>query len=344
MFSITTGTIVRVILVLIAVAVLWAIRDVVALVFVCLIIAAALDPTIDFFERYRIPRAIGAIIIYSLLIATVSIVLILLAGPIVTEIRNLTLELPRYWADINASVNQMFQNSPVFFTGDRINTLKGGLDDLVSNLTRLASGNILPVISAFFGGLVTFMLALVIVFYFIIQEGSVKQFFSWVTPRQYKDEAVVIMEKIQAKLGLWLRGQLLLSFIIFIVTYVGLKLLGVQYALVLALLAGLFEVIPYLGPILSAVPAIFLTLVAPEWGGWLKASFVLALYALIQQAENNFIVPKVMAKTVGLNPLVVIISILIGAQIAGVVGAVIAVPVATGITVYLEEQGLKKPS
>jgi predicted PurR-regulated permease PerM len=187
------------------------------------------------------------------------------------------------------------------------------------------------------------MLALVITFYFSVQENAVKQFIVWLTPKGKEEKTVLIIEKIQSRLGLWLRGQMLLSLIIFIITYVGLKILGIKYALVLALLAGFFEVVPYLGPILSAVPAVFLTLISP-WGGWFKALMVLVLYVVVQQAENNVIVPKVMARTVGLNPLIVIISILIGAKIAGVAGALVAVPVATALAVVLKELGYKTES
>lgn len=134
-------------------------------------------------------------------------------------------------------------------------------------------------------------------------------------------------------MGYWLRGQLLLSLIVFVMVYIGLSILNVKYALLLALLAGLFEVVPFLGPWISAIPGVFF---AFSQGGIGKAVLVAVVYLVVQQIENNLIVPKVMGKTTGLNPLVVIIAILIGARLAGAIGALLAVPVTLAITVYFE--------
>jgi predicted PurR-regulated permease PerM len=133
--------------------------------------------------------------------------------------------------------------------------------------------------------------------------------------------------RVQDKLGLWLRAQLLLSGIIFLVTWIGLLILGVKYSLVLALIAGITEVIPFIGPIIGAIPAVLLAFLQSP----IKALLVLILYLVIQQLEGNILVPKVMQKTVGLNPIVVIVVILLGAKIAGVLGALLSIPVAVAI-------------
>lgn len=338
-FSISLNSILRVFLVLVIIWFAWLIRDIIALVFISLILASAFDPTVDYLQQRRIPRAFGIILIYIVFFSALTMVVIGISKPIANEVRNIAQDIPHYYQEINKSLER-FQSAPLFGT-DRTTPIRGGLDEALVNLTQLASGNVLPVASTIFGGLITIMMALVITFYFSVQESAVKQFIVWLTPKGKEEKTIQIIEKIQTRLGLWLRGQLLLSLIIFIITYVGLKLLGIQYALVLALLAGFFEVVPYLGPILSAVPAIFLSLISP-WGGWFKAVLVMVLYMVVQQAENHIIVPKVMSRTVGLNPLIVIISILIGAKVAGVAGALVAVPVATALDVVLSELGYKK--
>ena len=137
----------------------------------------------------------------------------------------------------------------------------------------------------------------------------------------------------QTKIGLWLRGQVILSFIIFCLTFLCLYILGVRYALVLALLAGLTEYIPYFGPFLGAIPAVFLAFTQSP----VLALFVALIYYLIQLVENNIIVPKLMQKVVGLNPIVSIIVILTGYKIAGVLGAILAVPVSTAVGVFLRD-------
>lgn len=338
--GISTASVLKVILILIGVGFLWLIRDIAALLFVALILASAFDPTIDWLQRFHFPRSLGVIVIYAIFLSILSSVIIGISGPIATEVRAIAEDLPEYYEAINHNLEQFQATSP-FFTPDRVTNIRGGLDEFISDLTQLASKNALPVITKLFGGLFSLMLILVITFYFSVHEPAVKHFIVWLVPKEKESQTIDVIDKIQKKLGLWLRGQVLLSLIIFVIIYVGLKIIGIRYALVLALLAGFFEMVPYLGPVLSAVPAIFLTLISP-WGGLFKAFLVLLLYFFVQQAENNLIVPKVMSKTVGLNPLVVIIAILVGAKIGGVVGALMGVPVATALTVYLEALGYKR--
>lgn len=338
-FSISMSSILRVFLMLLIIWFAWLIRDIIALVFISLILASAFDPTVDYLQQRRIPRAFGIILIYVVFFSALTMVVIGISKPIANEVRNIAQDIPHYYQEVNKSIDR-FQSVQLFGT-DRATPIRGSLDEALANLTQLASGNVLPVVSTIFGGLITIMMALVITFYFSVQESAVRQFIVWLTPKGKEEKTINIIDKIQSRLGLWLRGQLLLSLIIFVITYVGLKILGIQYALVLALLAGFFEVVPYLGPILSAIPAIFLTLISP-WGGWFKAVLVLVLYTIVQQAENHVIVPKVMSRTVGINPLIVIISILIGAKVGGIAGALVAVPVATALDVVLSELGYKK--
>jgi predicted PurR-regulated permease PerM len=138
-----------------------------------------------------------------------------------------------------------------------------------------------------------------------------------------------LIARMQEKIGRWLRGQLLLSLIIFLMTYAGLTILGVRYALVLALFAGVTELIPYIGPFIGLVPALFIALTQSP----IVALGVLVLYIIIQQLENYVIVPKVMQRAVGLNPIVIIVAMLVGAKMAGILGIILAVPVATALSV-----------
>ena len=159
-----------------------------------------------------------------------------------------------------------------------------------------------------------------------------------ITPDHVHEELGRITEKIQNKIGQWLRGQLILMAIIFFVTFIGLKIIGVPYALVLALVAGITEIIPYAGPILGAMPAVFIAFTISP----VKGLLAVLLYFLIQQAENHLIVPKVMQRTTGLNPIIVIVAVLVGAQLAGVLGALLAVPIAAALEVVIHERFDKK--
>ena len=192
----------------------------------------------------------------------------------------------------------------------------------------------IPLISgiliSLFGGIISFFIILVITFYLVVEEDGMKRFIKSITPTKHQPYVSQLINKMQLKMGHWLRGQLLLSLIIFAMVFVVLSIFGIKYALILALVAGIFEIIPYLGPIMAAIPAVFFAFAqSPS-----KALLVIVIYFLIQRVENDIIVPRVLGKSVGLNPLVVILAILIGAKLGGAVGALLAVPVTTALSVY----------
>ena len=129
-----------------------------------------------------------------------------------------------------------------------------------------------------------------------------------------------------------MRAELVLMLVVGVFTYFVLLLLGIKYALLLAVIAGFLEIIPFLGPIIAAVPALFIAMT----DSWLKVLLVGIAYFLIQQAENNILVPKIMQKATGLNPIVTIVVILIGGKLGGLVGVLIAVPVAVMVMAVID--------
>ena len=167
----------------------------------------------------------------------------------------------------------------------------------------------------------------------VVEEDAMKKLVWSVTPEKNQTYIIDLINRMQKKIGLWFRGQLLLCFTIFLLTYIGLSILGIKYALVLAILAGLTEFVPYLGPVIGAVPAVFLAFTQSP----LLALFTLILYIVVQQVENNILVPKVMEKAVGINPIVSIAVLMIGFQLAGIVGAILSIPVATAAGVIIKD-------
>jgi predicted PurR-regulated permease PerM len=185
-----------------------------------------------------------------------------------------------------------------------------------------------------FSGLFGFVTVMVVSFYLVVaDENGMKELIRPLVPITRQGQVMQIISKIQKKMGLWVLGQLILSLSIFALTFIALMILGVKYALVLALLAGLFEVVPYIGPILSAIPAFFFALIQSP----ALAVGVVVLYILIQKIEGYVLVPKVMQKAVGASPLVILLSLLIGFKLAGIVGLLLAVPVASALLVVIEE-------
>lgn len=325
--SISTDTIVRTILILLVIGFLYLIKDVLALFFVAVILSSAFDPLIDWLQKRKMPRTLSIIGVYIVFFIIVGGAIYLLTGPIIAQVKDLSRAFPEFYVKINQGINQL-KNIDSGLAADTVST---SFADLTKSLSQATSG-IFKTVTSIFGGVISFFMVLVITFYLTVEEDSMKRFVQSIVPTRHRPYAAQLIAAMQHRMGYWLRGQLILSVIVFTMVYLGLSLLGIKYALVLALVAGIFEIVPFLGPWISAIPAVFFAF-AQSPG---KAVAVAVMYFLVQQIENNLIVPKVMGKTTGLNPLVVILAILMGARVGGIVGALLAVPVALAVAVYVE--------
>ncbi|MDP1709878.1 MAG: AI-2E family transporter [Candidatus Komeilibacteria bacterium] len=319
---VSSMSIIKVLLVFLVLAFIYLVWDIVVLLFVSLLFAASLSPAINWLETKKIPRAGGLLLIYIGVLLLISLVVVLIIPPIAGQINQLAFNFPFYYEKVIQSFGSLKLQTDVAAT------LQQSLTSVGQSLSSY-TGSVVGTISGLFGGVAIFMTVLVLTFYFAVKKDGLQNFVLSVTPLKYQKYAVNMFLRIQDKLGMWLRGQLLLSGIIFLVTYIGLLILGVKYALVLALIAGITEAIPFIGPFIGAVPAVFLAFLQSP----LKGVFVIILYIVVQQLENNIIVPKVMQKAVGLNPIVVMVAILLGAKLAGILGAILAIPVTTAAMV-----------
>ncbi|MBU4482183.1 AI-2E family transporter [Candidatus Parcubacteria bacterium] len=322
--SISYTSIFRVIIVLLALYFIYLTREVFVILFLSVILAASFGPWVNWLQKHKIPRTLSILTIYIVLLAILALIIIVMVPPIAEQIGQLAKSLPVFYERL------ALEFSPSGVDINQQNVLYETLQTMSSNLGQTTK-SVFSTLTGIFGGLVSFFAILVIVFYITVEEDIVKRFFFIFTPLHKKEYVSDLIDEIKKKMGMWLRGQLALSLIVGILTYIGLTVLGVKYALVLALIAGLFEIVPFVGPWLSAVPAVLIGFS----DSLTKVILILALYFVIQQVENHLIVPKIMQKAVGLNPIIVIISILIGAKLFGVMGALIAVPIAAVIDVYL---------
>lgn len=327
--NITTLTVIKIILVFVLLYFLILIKDVLAILFVSLIFASAVDPWVDWMQKKKIPRAVGVLMLYLVIFTLIGITIYLIIPPIVNEVSDLSDNFPRYMDKVSSGISMLREYS---IRHGLLEDVKNNLGTVSSNLQG-AVGGIFSTVSGIFGGIFSFFLVLVITFYMIVEENAIKKLVWSIAPVQHQPYVMQLINRMQRKMGLWLRGQLVLSLVIFVLTYVGLSLLGVRYALVLALVAGMTEFIPYLGPMLGAIPAVFLSLLQEP----IMAVFVIILYMIVQWVENNILVPKVMQKAVGLNPIISIAVLLMGFKIAGVVGAILAIPVATAVSVFVQD-------
>ncbi len=326
-FDLSSHSFFKLIAFVILVIFLYLVRDLLLIIFVAIVIASGLDPLIDFFQKRRIPRTISLLVVYIFLVAIVALIIYVLVPPIIDQMQQLIIILPQYFEIVS---NYLGENFNIFEQGignaeELTKTLTGKVGDLATNIYATLSG--------FLGGIFTLIIIFVLSFYFTVEENNFKKFIRSITPTKHRPYIEDLVKRIQGQIGLWLRGQLTLGLIVGVFIFIGLTVLNVKYALILALLAAIFEIVPYIGPIMAAIPAVFLAFNQSPVAGL----SVIVLYLVVQQLENHIIVPKVMGKTVGLNPLIVILVILVGSKIAGIMGAIIAVPIATALQVFLKD-------
>jgi predicted PurR-regulated permease PerM len=309
------------IFVLLALWFVYLVRDVIVLLLISVIIVAAIEPAVDYFQRKKIPRSVSVLGIYILLFLLIGGALSLLIPPIVGQFQDFTANYPQYsqkFIDSTGPIKNFIEINHINITSEQIfSELGAGASDFTRNIFSKTIG--------VFTGFISIIVVFSLTFYMSVKEDAINHFIISVTPERHKKYATNLTERVKEKIGKWVLGQFFLMILIAIFDFIGLSLIGVPYALILAIFAGIMEIIPYMGPIISAILGIILGfLVSPTVG-----LLALAVYIIAQQFENHVVVPQVMKKAVGLNPIAVILALMIGANLAGTLGAILAIPVAT---------------
>lgn len=317
--SISTGSIVRAVLVLIACYFLYFIRDILLIILSAIVIASAIEPGTVWFTKRKVPRVLATLIIYVCIAGLVVSTFYFLLLPLVQESATVLQTLPEYSRVLSAS------STPDVIQGiSNSFSLPAIIDSVNTTLANLSSG-FFGTVDVIFGGVASFFLIVVLSFYLGVQQDGVGQFLKIVLPVEYENYVIGLWQRSKVKIGLWMQGQLLLAVIVAVLTFLGLTLLGVRNALLLAFLAGMFEIIPLFGSFLAAAPAI---LVGFLDGGVTLALLVTGLFIIIQQFESQLLYPIVVKKVVGVPPIISILALIIGAKLAGFLGILLSVPIA----------------
>ncbi len=330
--DISLETFIRAALLVIGIIFLYLVRNIVAVVLFAVVIASAVEPAARWFSRFRIPHVLGVLLVYiitfAVLGAAFSIIIPQLAG-----------ELSQFSAqdllrNASGAFTDLFPTLPASLSrviGDAV----GGVQATIGQFT----GDFVQATTAAFGGLLSFVLIIVISFYLSVEKDGVENFLRIATPREYEVYAIDLWSRSRKKIGAWLRSQILLGLLIGVFVYIGLSILRVHFALSLAALAAIFEIIPVFGPVLAAVPGV---IVASLQGATLGLGAIL-FYFIIQQFENHLIVPLAFRKTVGVPPILVVISLIIGGQLGGVLGLLLAVPITAAFVEFSNDLAMRKP-
>ncbi|MDA1334501.1 MAG: AI-2E family transporter [bacterium] len=327
--TVSTGTLVRLLLLLLGIGFLYAIRDVLMIILVSIVIASAVDPLIRWLSKYKIPRVVSALFIYIGGISFFLAVFYFLIPPITSDFQDFFTQLPT----LVESALVEFQDKLQFFSSDYITKAIESVTGNADKIFREGFGQFFNTASSLFSGIFSLGFIFVISFYLAVQDDGVANFIRIVTPREYEDYLLNLWSRTQRKIGRWLQGQLLLGLIVGVIVFIALTILQVKYALILAILSALFELIPYFGPILAAIPAIAIATIQNPLLGLLVAG----IYFIVQQMENHLIYPQVVRKTVGVPPLLAIIALLIGGKLGGIMGFIVAVPTAVVLVEYFND-------
>ena len=344
-WEITIGSWARGVVVVAIAYALYLVSEFILVVIASVVIASAIEPAVVWAKKRSIPRLPVVLLVYiisALLLAGLFYFLLL---PLVGEISNFIRTLTIYSNSVTSGgiLSEMFRTQNLFGGFDTPFLIKE-LSSQLNSLTGFLSQGIFSSISSIFGGVLNFVLILVLSFYLVAQEDGISKFLKIITPIKHEQYVIGLWRRSQNKIGLWMQGQLLSSVLLMVLVYIALLVIGVPHALLLAVLAGIFELIPLFGATLAAIPTLF---IAYTWGGMNVTLIVAGLYIVIQQLESHMIYPLVQRKMVGISPMISIIALVIGGTLAGFLGVLISVPVAAAVMEFvsdLEERKIAKMS
>jgi predicted PurR-regulated permease PerM len=344
---ISSGSILRAIFIVALCAMAWFLRDILLVLLTSVVFASAIEPITKWFIQHKVPRIPAIILIYAIIASLFGLVFYFF--------------IPAVWADFNALASQLPKAlqlelwNPLQESSNVAGTTVGDAlsgafpSSKASDVFGFAQGtlgtaDIIQTFSVVFGGALSFVLIIVLSFYFAAQERGIEMFLKLVSPKKHQEYVVDLWRRSQEKIGQWFQGQIVLAVLMGVLVYLVLAILGVPNALFLALIAMIMEVIPVFGPILAAVPAVFIAFssgfsnalftAAP---GFEAAGYMILVYFVMQQLENHLIYPQIVNKVVGVPSMVSILALIVGAKTAGFLGIVLAVPVAAILVEYLQD-------
>ncbi|MGE0449710.1 MAG: AI-2E family transporter [Vicinamibacterales bacterium] len=330
----TSGAIARAVAIItlaaLVLVVLYTARDALLVVYVSVLLATGLGPLVRRIELAvppgvkRLPRWLAILLIYVIIVGLLTMVGLLVVPPMVEQAQGLWRQLP-----------DMFERAQRFVVSYGLLDHRITLEEAVRNAPGpgQAVGTVASAVGTVFTGVLGFLTVLILTFYLLVESETLFAAFVRLFPRGDRTRVEEVSLKISSKISAWLSGQLMLGGTIGLTAAAGLYLLGVPYFYVLALLAGLGEMVPVVGPIFAAIPAVAVALsVSPQ-----TALFTTIFFAAQQQVENHLLVPKLMQRQVGVSPVIVIVALLIGGSVLGILGALLAVPTAAILQVVTKE-------
>ena len=303
--EISSKTIVFIVLFLLSLNILWQIRSIIALLFLGFMFMEILNPSVNWLEDRKIPRPLAIIALYFLILSVLSFTVASIAPILIEQTTGLINTLPRLLTNTHFLGTSAIDWSSQF--------------KIIETLPE----SIAKTVVAIFSNIFMFFIFFILTFYLLMERKNFNKYSFKFFGKQGKDKAITIISNLEKRLGSWFNAEIVLMTIIGLLSYLGYLILGLNYAVPLAIVAGILEIVPNIGPTIATVLAAIVGLTISP----LTALLAVIWGITVQQLENNLIVPKIMKQTIGLNPLVTIILLLAGAKLAHIPGAILAIPI-----------------
>jgi predicted PurR-regulated permease PerM len=323
--DIPARTIVRLIFWVIALFFLFYIRDILILLFLAVIVASAMDPPVTRLGRWGVPRILATLLIYVVVFGLLAAALMALVPPLIEQLSQLKLAIPAIAERLRALTGGLVASDFNFAEG-----MQEYIREAIYGLVESA-GSLFATTRSVFGGILATIFVFVLSFYLVLEREALTNFLRTVVPTDYHAYVLQVVEHARSKIGRWVGAQLMLGVTVAVLTFIGLTALNIPFALTLSLWAGFLELIPIIGPIIAAVPAVLFGFATSP----LLGALTVVLYLAIQQVENHILVPVIIRRAIGLNPLVTIVAVILGAKMAGILGIVMAVPAAAIVAAFV---------
>lgn len=339
--NISTNTLVKILLAGALIFAFFKLINVILIILVAIVIASFVESAVKRLKRYIKNRSTSVILIYIVAIGILVGLSSVFMPVFIEEMSALVTSISQYIP--HGSILNTFQAGTISGAKDVVSSIShnASLGDIIKSMQELISGlsgGFLDIFNGAFGGVFNFILIIIISFYLSITEKGIENFLRIIVPRNSEEYIIDLWQRTEHKIGLWIQGQMLLGLIIGVLAYLGLTILGVKYSLVLAIFTAFCELVPY-GIFLAMVPVVLFGFLD---GGASMALISFFLYVILHQFENYLIYPLIIKKVIGISPLVVILSIIIGIELAGFLGVILAIPGAVCLLEFLDDIQKKK--
>lgn len=324
--EISWGAIVKIFISFFILYIIYLARDIALWFFFGLSISILLDPAINFLRKLWIPKIISIVIIYVSIFGLLGLLIYLMAPLFISELKQFATNLPDYFAQINPSLSNLGIDLSESF-GEITTSLLSGL--------AKSSKSIINAVFAFFGGLASTLVILTIAFFLSLEDKGPERFLAFISPRKYQDNVTIFFEKAQSKVAGWFGARVIACVFVGVLSFIIFFIFGIKYALILALIGGFLNFIPYIGPLVTAV--LLIVFVSVSTGSWILTVYILLAVWAVQIVENNLLTPFLMKKLIDVPPVLVLVSLLLGAKIFGFLGTIFIVPVAGIIYEFIKE-------